>query len=129
MDKDERLKIMKMVQEGKISLEEGMELLDILEAKGKAQRPVSSEQPVGGSNTGKWARIRITDMDTGRPRVNVRLPMGFIKAGMKFGARFTPDLEDIDFSDVVQAAREGGTGQIIDVYDEDDREHVEIFIE
>jgi hypothetical protein len=129
MDKDERLRIMKMVQEGKISLEEGMELLDILEAKGKTQKPASSEQLVGSSNTGKWARIRITDMDTGRPRVNVRLPMGFIKAGMKFGARFTPDLEDIDFGDVVQAAREGETGQIIDVYDEDDREHVEIFIE
>jgi hypothetical protein len=129
MDKDERLKIMKMVQEGKISLEEGMELLDILETKGKPQKPVSPEQPVSGSNTGKWAHIRITDMDTGRPRVNVRLPMGFIKAGMKFGARFTPEMDNIDFSDVVQAAREGGIGQIIDVYDEDQREHVEIYIE
>lgn len=128
MDNSERLKVMKLVQESKITPEEGMELLEMLDKKEKPQKPVMPEaaRPVG---QGKWLRVNVTDMDTGKLRVNVRVPLGLVNAGMKLGSKFAPEVDGINFEEVIQAAREGGTGEIIDVYDEDDREHVEIFIE
>ncbi len=128
MGDTERLRVMKLVQDGKISPEEGMELLDILDLREKTQKTTTMDT-VRSTGSGKWTRIRVTDMDTGRVRVNVRVPLGLVNAGMKLGARFTPEMDGINFEEVIQAAREGGTGEIIDVYDEDDREHVEIYIE
>jgi hypothetical protein len=55
--------------------------------------------------------------------------MGLVNAGMKMGARFSPELDGIDMSEFIQAAKNGEIGQMIDVYDEEDREHVEIYIE
>jgi hypothetical protein len=71
----------------------------------------------------------VSDMDTGRTKVNVRLPLGLINAGVKMGARFAPEMQDMDFSEFIQAARAGEIGRMVEVDDVDDREHVEIFIE
>ena len=49
--------------------------------------------------------------------------------GMKIGAHFAPEVEGVDMTNVMDALRSGVTGKIIDVTDEDDGEHVEIFIE
>ncbi len=131
VNKDERTKILQMVQEGKITPDEGIQLLDMLEGQEKPEsksedRPVS---PRFSGGEGKWCRIHVSDMDTGRTKVNVRLPLGLINAGVKMGARFAPEMKDMDFSEFIQAARSGDIGQIVEVDDEDDREHVEIFIE
>jgi len=48
---------------------------------------------------------------------------------MKIGAHFAPEVEGVDMSNVMDAMRSGMTGKIIDVMDEDDGEHVEIYIE
>ncbi len=131
VNKDERTKILQMVQEGKITPEEGIQLLDMLEGQDKpeikrADKPVDN-RPAGGE--GKWCRIMVSDMDTGRTKVNVRLPLGLINAGVKMGARFAPEMQDMDFSEFIQAARAGEIGRMVEVDDVDDREHVEIFIE
>ncbi len=131
VNKDERTKILQMVQEGKITPEEGIQLLDMLEGQDKpdikrADKPVDN-RPAGAE--GKWCRIMVSDMDTGRTKVNVRLPLGLINAGVKMGAHFAPEMQDMDFSEFIQAARAGEIGRMVEVDDEDDREHVEIFIE
>ena len=49
--------------------------------------------------------------------------------GMKIGAHFAPEVEGVDMTNVMDALRSGVTGKIIDVVDEEDGEHVEIYIE
>jgi len=131
VNKDERTKILQMVQEGKITPEEGIQLLDMLEGQDKPEQrsanPPLNTRMAGGE--GKWCRIMVSDLDTGRTKVNVRMPLGLINAGMKMGARFAPEMKDMDFSEFIQAARDGEIGRMVEVDDEDDREHVEIFIE
>jgi len=128
---DERTRILRMVQENKITAEEGLQLLEMLEQQPKTASQPQMEQSHfrTGSGEGKWCRIRVSDMDSGKTKVNIRLPMGLVNAGMKMGARFSPELDGIDMSEFIQAAKNGEIGQMIDVYDEEDREHVEIYIE
>lgn len=49
--------------------------------------------------------------------------------GMKFGAYFAPKIDWVESDQLMDAIRSGQVGKIIDVYDDDDGEHIEIFIE
>jgi hypothetical protein len=78
---------------------------------------------------GRWLRIRVTDLATGRSKASVQIPIGLIDAGMKIGAHFAPEVEGVNMSNVMDAVRAGVTGRLIDVTDNDDGERVEIFVE
>jgi hypothetical protein len=130
---EERLKILKMIQEGKISAEEGMKLLEALgqATKSATAAPRADLLPNMAKvpHAARWFRVRVTDMDTGRVRVNIRMPIDVVTTGFKLGARFSPEVEGMDMTQLMQAIRAGETGQIIDVVDKKDGEHVEVFLE
>jgi len=123
---EERMKILKMIEDGKISAEEGARLLAAL-AEGR-RGPLDSAMP-GKPGTPRMLRIRVTDMSSGRSKASVQIPLALVDAGMKIGAHFAPEVEGVDMSNVMDAMRSGVTGKIIDVTDDEDGEHVEIFIE
>ena len=128
---EERLKVLKMVQEGKITPEMAAELLRTLDgSSAKSARDESAEEtpPIPGGS-GRFFRIRITDMDSDRTRVNVRLPLGMVNAGIRMGMRFSPEVEGIDTAKLAEALASGKTGRIMDIYDDEENEHVEIYID
>ncbi|HKZ43684.1 MAG TPA: hypothetical protein VJZ78_01445 [Anaerolineales bacterium] len=123
---EERMKILKMIDEGKINAEEGAKLLSALNT---SQKPTSSGT-VGMSSSGaRWLRVRVTDTTTGRSKATVQIPISLIDAGMKIGAHFAPEVAGVDMSEVMDALQNGMSGKIVDVMDEEDGEHVEIFVE
>jgi hypothetical protein len=124
---EERMKILKMVEEGKISAEEGAKLLAAL-AESRRTPPPTPGLAFAGSEA-RWFRVRITDLTTGKPKVNVNIPMGLVNVGLKMGARFAPGLEAEQMEAVAEALKTGATGKIVDVSDEESGEHVEIFVE
>ena len=77
----------------------------------------------------RWLRIRVTDVRSGRSKASVQIPLALVDAGLKIGAHFAPEVEGVDMSNVMEAMRSGMTGKIIDVIDEEDGEHVEIYVE
>ena len=77
----------------------------------------------------KWLRIRVTETRSGRSKASVQIPLALVDAGLKIGAHFAPEVEGVDMSNVMEAMRSGVTGKIIDVTDDEDGEHVEIYIE
>lgn len=119
---DERLKILKMIEDGKISAEEGAKLLAAL-ADSRRTQPL----PTGGA--AKWFRVRVTDLSTGKTRVNVNLPMSLVNVGLKMSARFAPNLDQEQLNIIAEALKSGSLGKIVDVIDDEDGEHVEVFIE
>ena len=122
---EERMKILKMIEEGKLSAEEGTKLLAALSQK----RPNAPRVPGGMPGGAKWLRIRVTDTRTGRSKASVQIPIALVDAGLKIGAHFAPEVDGVDMSNVMEALRSGVTGKIIDVTDEEDGEHVEIYVE
>jgi hypothetical protein len=119
---EERLKILKMIDEGKISAEEGARLLAALSQGQRPERKVAARGAAGA----RWLRVRVTDVITGKPKATVNLPMGLVDAGLNIAAQYAPG---IAFDELLQAINAGAEGKIIDVVDEEDGEHVEIFIE
>ena len=123
---EERLQILKMIEEGKISAAEGAELLRALETKGERGPAL---EPMKGTSNPRWFRVRVTDMQSGRNKVNVNIPMGLVNVGIKMGARFAPQIEGKELNTIMDAVRSGQLGKIVDIVDTDDGERVEIFVE
>mgnify|MGYP001595542010 CR=1 FL=1 len=124
---EERMKILKMIEEGKLSAEDGAKLLAALAESRKPSNPSPLSGGAGGE--ARWFRVRVTDLATGRPKVNVNIPMGLVSVGIKMGARLAPGLDTEHMEALAEALRSGATGKIVDVSDEEDGEHVEIFVE
>jgi hypothetical protein len=123
---EERMKILKMIEEGKISADEGSKLLAALS---DSRRGIPTPPRAGSASPARWLRIRVTDTRTGRSKASVQIPLALVDAGMKIGAHFAPEVEGVDMSNVMEALRMGVTGKIIDVVDDEDGEHVEIYVE
>jgi hypothetical protein len=125
----ERLKILKMIQDGKITAEEGIELLDMLGDKGSKGKGGVVETPAAPRSNAQWFRVVVTDTVTGKTRVNVRLPISLVNAGMKMGAKFSPQVEGLDQEKLAEFIQSGATGKVVDIFDDDDGEHVEVYVE
>jgi hypothetical protein len=123
---EERMQILKMIEEGKISAADGAELLRAL-GKDKSSTPPPPLK--GGASNPRWFRVRVTDTFSGRNKVNVNIPFGLVNVGLKMGARFVPDMEDGKLQELLAAVRSGQQGKVIDVIDEESGERVEIFVE
>ena len=122
---EERMQILNMVAEGKITAEEGAQLLGALEPERKKEVRLVSESP----STPRWFRVRVTDLETGKNKVNVNLPMSLVDVGTRMGARFAPELEDMDFHDIIEQVKSGAQGKIVEVEDLEGGERVEIYVE
>lgn len=134
---EERMKILQMVSEGKITPEEAAQLLEAIndapptppKRPSAAFNAATASAPAQLGRRPRWLRVRVTDTDSGRPRVNVRLPISMVSMGLKMGSRFAPQVEGLDADQLMSIIESGEMGQIVDVYDEEDGEHVEVFLE
>jgi len=123
---EERIQILKMIENRQISAEEGARLLAALDDK-----PAPELAPQPSPNTrGRWLRVRVTDLKSGKRKVNVNIPLSLVDVGLKMGAKFSPvGLEGFNLNQIMAAVKAGDIGKIIDVEDEEDGEHVEIYVE
>jgi hypothetical protein len=125
---DDRMQILKMVQEGTITAEEAAKLLTALEAGAK-------EPPGAPPRDGKarWIRVRVTDLQTGRRKVNVNIPIALAEVGarlgMRFGANKGVDMGEVNITEIMNMVRDGAQGKMVDVEDLEDNEHVEVFVD
>lgn len=92
--------------------------------------PVAPAAPSAPAMPGqRWMHIRVTDLNTGRPKVNVNLPLTWVAVGLRLGANYAPQLEGLDLAQLLGEVQAGGSGQLVDVEDLDDGERVQIFID
>ncbi|NLG28731.1 MAG: hypothetical protein GX557_12525 [Chloroflexi bacterium] len=120
---EERVQILRMVEARRISPEEAAKLLEALEH-------ASQEDDVRDKGkAAQWFRVKVTDLSTGRTKVNVNIPIGLVNVGMRMGAKFAPGIDSSAFADVLASAKSGQRGKILEVDDHDSGEHVEIYTE
>lgn len=146
--KDEKLKILEMIQEGKISSAEGLELLNALQEADKNQVSFMPTEKAKGNTKGRFLRVRVSGESSGLRKADVNIPLSLLKAASKFlnmGMGMIPkeareemekkgiDISEIDFDELVQLIDQGlSDGRLVDV-DIDDEEHgsikVEVYVE
>jgi hypothetical protein len=125
---NERLKILQMLDEEKITAEEAATLLRAMEGGGRrATMPPRPPSPPGGG--GRFLRIRVTDMASGTGKVNVTIPIGLVSAGLRIAERFAPEFEGLDLAELEEVITSGVDGKIVEVMDAEDNEMVEIYVE
>jgi len=132
---NEKLRILKMVENGTISAEEASKLLTALNL---------SEAP---KKKAKWLKIRIYENNNPKPNVNVSVPLSVAKLAAKIGGKFkismpenakemmkekgfelnTETFENID--ELFDELAIDGRFDLINVVDEKSRTRIEIFVE
>lgn len=99
---DERLQILRMVQEGKVSPEEAGKLLDALEQPDRKSAP-------------KPRTVRVSVIDGGKQR-NLSFPYGFVETLVRLpgvmNINLTTDVGPLDRDRLLAALTSGATGRV-----------------
>jgi hypothetical protein len=130
---EERMMILRMVEEGKLTPEDGARLLTALgEQEAGAQETKTQNEtwnaayaPDPATGSGRNFRVRVSNLATGRQKVTVNIPLGLVD----FGLRFVPQNSKFDVNAVRNALHNGMTGKIVDVTDDEKGDRVEVFVE
>ncbi len=134
---EERLEILRLVENQTISADEATRLLEALDRSDTAHSQPSWNRPppppdlnatvrLPGKPRSRNVRIRITDTSSNEARLNLVLPLGLLDSGLKMAKRIAPD-RLLEAKDIRDSVDEGFIGTILDIVDEDER--VEILIE
>ncbi|MEN6390160.1 MAG: hypothetical protein ABFD04_07050 [Syntrophomonas sp.] len=126
MMSQEKLRVLELIQEGKVNAEQGLELLQAME-------PGAKETPSGNSD-----RVFRVKVDGDKTKVNVNIPMRLVRVASKFvglGMNFIPpearsemdkrgiDLSEIDFKELVDLIDQGLVdGKLVDIEVDDPNE-------
>jgi DNA-binding transcriptional ArsR family regulator len=126
----ERLRILELLAEHKITASEAAELLGALGERGRARRGRWQAENLGPPrpDRARWFRVRVTDQRTGRTRTNISVPIGMVGFGLSFARRFGRISAATGVDDLFEAVREGRRGTIFDIAN-DDGDRVEILID
>jgi hypothetical protein len=122
---EEKMKILKMLEEKKVSSAEAMELLEALSRlEGREARPVKSG--------GRFLKIRVCEGDSPEAKVNVNIPMAWSRfmapfIEQKIARKLKEKGCEMDMKKISEALEAGEVGKIIDINTGDNK--VEISIE
>jgi len=117
---DERTRILKLLEEKKITAEEAAQLLDALKTAD------------GDGTKNRFLKVRVWERGSEKAKVNVTLPLGLVKWGMKMApdsAKAKIAEHDVDLKAVSEALEKGITGKIVEIDDDEKGDHVEVWLE
>ncbi len=117
---DEKLKILQMVSDGKVSPEEAVELISGLENLEEKIKP------------SRWLKVKVWEGEkSAKPKVNVTLPLALAQTvinmipesaktniNIPMGGE-SLNLEDLDIGKIIDAIREYGPLTLVEVDDDD----------
>ncbi|HZQ36343.1 MAG TPA: hypothetical protein VFD32_10440 [Dehalococcoidia bacterium] len=141
----ERLRVLELLEQGKITAAEAAELLRALgdeddergEPNGRERRNRRDERErdrFEGGRRGlpRWFRVRVTDTRTGRMWANVSIPYGMVNSGLRFAPGNFPFGHaglPLQMDDLLSALRSGRRGTIYDVTDSGKGQRIEIIVD
>jgi len=89
---EQRKDILDMLAEGKITPEEAEQLIAALE---RDQPPVATSSEIRPKGKAKYIRVLVDSTENGEPgRVNVRVPLQLLRAGVRLAALIPPQALD-----------------------------------
>ncbi len=120
----EKIKVLKMLEEKRITSEEAMQLLEAVDRLDKAG--------AAAPRRGRFLRIRVYEGEGGKAKVNINVPLGWSKLLTPFiegkiKARLQEKGYELDLGKIQEYIESGETGKIVDV--QDGANKVEIYID
>jgi hypothetical protein len=120
---EEKMQILKMVEDKKITVEEATELLATLD----------KDEEIIPRKDVKWLKVRVYTLDD-QPKVNVNIPISLVDVGLKLAKKYDPKLKEsgldkIDLDEILDAVKNGAEGKLVDVIDEEEQTKVKVYVE
>jgi hypothetical protein len=119
---DERLRILRLVENKQITADEAGRLLETIETEAARVRSTPTTRP-------RSLRVLVTDLSSRRQKINVTIPVTLVDIGLKLGARLSPRPSETLGDDIRRAISSGETGRVFDMQDFEENERIEIFLE
>jgi hypothetical protein len=139
MSKPSRMEILELLSNGKITAAEAAKLLSEVVEPVVAEKaspppvekaPAAPPPPVSSSDTEpNWFRVRVANLETGKNRVTVNIPINMMKFGLKIGSRFSPEIGNVDWNELTGMMQDMKSGMLVDVQDEESNEHVQVYLD
>jgi hypothetical protein len=114
----ERMTILRMIEQGKISAEDGARLLSAL---GERKEEENKARP-NAFDSSRILQVRVTDLVTNRQKVNVNVPVGLVQLALFW----LPSPAKAQLEQVQAAIDAGISGRLVEVGDQDSGVRVEI---
>lgn len=89
--------------------------------------PIAEKAPPANGEKPTWLRIRVRNLETGQNKVMVNLPLRMVDFGMRMARRFSSEAAELPDWESLLAAPEKGV--LVEVHDEEDNEHVQIYLD
>ncbi|MBN1179148.1 MAG: hypothetical protein JXD18_08055 [Anaerolineae bacterium] len=121
---EERVRILKMVQNGQITAEDAASLLKALDQGALAYE--QEKKALGLSKGSRQVRIYITDLKTGKQKADLTMAWNLLNVGFKMGAHLS--YEGVQLQDIADAIDTGVTGKVLELVDEKESERIEVFV-
>lgn len=134
---NEKLRILEMIEQGKISAMDGLDLLKAIES------PVETKAKTSPNLSNRFLRVRVSG-STSVKKVDVNIPLSLVQVASNL-MKFIPkeaqdqmkekgiDLSTIDFNEILHLIDEGLTdGKLVDVEINDEKEgemQVEVYVD
>ena len=122
--KEERNRILHMVESGQVTATEAAQILDTLEPDSISERTTERGRD-------RLLRIRATTLNARAQKVYVTatLPVRLIRTGLRLGISFIPPMSSTALEDLIKGIENGATGRLLDLQDMEKGERLEIFVE
>ncbi|GAC1427093.1 MAG: hypothetical protein PVS3B3_26430 [Ktedonobacteraceae bacterium] len=122
--KEERDRILHMVESGQVTATEAAQILDTLEPEYISERTTERGRD-------RLLRIRATTLNASAQKICVTatLPVRLIRTGMRLGISFIPQMSSAALEDLIRNIEHGATGRLLDLQDMEKGERLEIFAE
>ena len=134
MSHEERLKILELLEQGKITAEEAKKLLDASGSDTPPSPPDSPDAIASSGSSGKKEKrilkILVYEGDPDKPKVRVNIPLQLAKLAMKFVPKDKGkinvngqeiSLDEINIDEIIKIASEVDDGKLIEVLDGDEK--------
>ncbi|MBE3561545.1 MAG: hypothetical protein IMW89_20340 [Ktedonobacteraceae bacterium] len=120
--KEERDRVLRMVEEGLVTAAEAGELLDALATEREAVTERLRERVI---------RVRATKFNARAQKtyITASIPFQIIRMGLELGISLVPQLGKSALADLVRDVERGASGRLLDLQDLEKGERLEIFVE
>ncbi|HEY7414529.1 MAG TPA: hypothetical protein VH593_05010 [Ktedonobacteraceae bacterium] len=122
--KDERNRILQLVEAGLVTATQAGELFDVLEDSELEQMAVERKKE-------RVIRIRTSYLKAGATTTSMMaaIPVRLVRLSLRLGARLYPQLDSNTLEDILRSVEEGATGRLLEIHDMERGERLEIFAE
>lgn len=122
VSKDERDRILRLVEAGQITAMQAAGLLDALATEADYTPEPKRERTL---------RLRATNLRSGSHKTSIvaTIPVGLVKVSLRLGTNLFPQLGSSALEDLLRAIERSATGRVLDVQDMEAGERLEIFVE